>query len=359
MKRYLILLMLAGAAVAGCSTNGSEINPSLVQANVNNDKLEFAVGTANFQGTTYLNTVVSLRQASGASAVLLDTPTITGPAGFTVPAVGSAGTDAGTNRISGTPQSVPTNPYTPPPVTTFNQSGGAFSYGFAPFNSGTTGAALYPGNPPLYSQPFYIAAASKLSFYGGPPAFPFFNDGTYPSGFLGYSQGFTMFGATPVGGAYTLSVLVPAANAAPVTLTASANLNPAIVVGVPVITGVVTNGAGGLTGTITPGTGATESLVYIQDVTAGLRYTVGPIAGTAPAAFTLPNTLGPCSTRGCGATDTTPSIAAGDTYRVYAASFDYPAYESAPPISTSATPTIIGGNGQADIGVSTTTSGTY
>lgn len=211
----------------------------------------------------------------------------------------------------------------------------------------------------LYSQPFYISSTAKLSFYGGPPAFPFFNDGTFPTGFLGYSQGFTMFGTAPVAGQYTLSVVDPAGNTPAYTATANATLNPAMVLGVPAISNVVTDGKGGLSGTITPGTGSTETLVYVRDVTAGLRYTVGPIAGASATTFTLPDALGPCNTAGCGKSDTTPSIAAGDTYAVYAVSFDYPAFEAAPPISTTASPTLTGTNGQADLSVSTVTSGTY
>jgi hypothetical protein len=293
--------------------------------------------------------------------VLLDTPTITGPAGFTVPASGPPA-DAGTNHISATPQQVPTNPpAAAPPASTFGQSGGAFSYGFAPFNSSTTGAAMYPSSNPnvggnaLYTEPMYAPA---YSFYGGPPAFPFFNDGTYPADFAGYSQGFTAFAATPVSGNYSLSVLVPASNAAPVTFNATSTLNAGIVLGVPTISGVTEDGKGGLSGTVTPGSGATETLVYVRDVTQALRYTIGPITGTAAATFTLPDNLGPCNSPGCGKSDTTPSIASatattpGDTYQIYAVSFDYPAFEAAPPISTSATPTITGPNGQADLSVS-------
>lgn len=363
MRKHSIAIcaLVTGALLAGCSgvtTNGSSYSPPVTQAPLGSNVLTFAVGTANFQGTTYLNTVVSYRQPSGASAVLVDTPTITGPAGFTVPAVGSAGTDGGTNHISGTPQTAPTNPpASPPPATTFGQSGGAFSYGFAPFNSNTLGTAFYPGNPQLYAQPFYIASASKLRFYGGPPAFPFFNDGTYPAGFLGYAQGFTMFGATPVSGQYTLQVVVPAANAPPVTAQQNATLNAAIVLGVPTVSGITEDGSGGLSGTVTPGAGSSETLVYVVDTAAALYYTVGPISGTAAATFTLPNNLAPCGTPGCKGS--TGSIATGDTYSIYAVSYDYPAFESAPPNSKSATPAITGSNGQADLSVSAVTSGTY
>jgi hypothetical protein len=397
-KRFIAVSVLtAGALLAGCSgglsTNGTSYSPPVSQTNLNNNKLEFAVGTATYNGGTYLNTVVSFRQPNGNSAVLVDTPTINGPTGFTVPTAGSAGTDANTSHISGTLQTAPTNPpASPPPATTFGQSGGAFSYGFAPLNAGTTGAALYPGNPSLYFQPFYLSTSSKYSFYGGPPAYPFFNDGTYPPGFQGYPLGFTMFGAAPVAGQYSLSVVVPAANAAAQTFTASAGLNPAITVGTPTVTNITKDGSGGISGTVTPGAGATETLVYIIDCGAdstlsqvgvgptgsikcgtqaafntlsnngftamqAASYTVGPVTGTAAANWTLPNNVGPCKTPGCkGAA---PTIPTGDDYEVIAISFDYPAFEAGPPGSTSATPTITGANGQADLAVSAAAQGTY
>lgn len=361
MKRYKpLILVLAGALLAGCATNGSSISPSVTQANLNQNVLQFAVGTANYGpgGIVALNTVVTFRQPNGNSATLLNTPTITGPATFVVPSVASAGTDAGTNHISATPQQAAPSPA--PPATTFGQSGGAFSYGFAPFNSSTTGAALYPGSPPLYSQPFY-ASSGKLAFYGGPPAYPFFNDGTYPAGFLGYSQGFTMFAATPVLGTYSLSVLVPAANAPQTTLTASASLTnsaplPALT------TPTFVQNAGGASGTVTVPSDPriNETLVYVVNRTAGTYFTVGPFKRSGAFNYTLPGNLGPCGGTGCQTTSSAgATFATGNSYRVFAISYSYPAYEASAPISKSATPVITGANGQADISVSPTVVGTY
>ena len=81
-------ILVAAAILAGCSTNGASINPSVSRGNLNNDKLQLAVGTANiaFDGAIGLNVVTTFRQSNGLSAVLLDTPTITGPAGFVVTA---------------------------------------------------------------------------------------------------------------------------------------------------------------------------------------------------------------------------------------------------------------------------------
>lgn len=362
MKRTQTLsaLLFAGLLLGGCSTHGASITPSVHQANLASNTLEFAVGTANIgqTGTVGLNTVVSYRQSNGNSAVLVDTPTLTGPAGFTVPSVKSAGTDAGTNHISGSPQQ--TNPALAV-ATTFGQAGGAFSYGFAPFNSGQFGVALYPGNPPLYAQPFY--GATTLRYYGGPPAYPFFNDGTYPSGFAGYPQGFTMFNTAPVGGTYNLSVLVPASNAAAITASATATLSDLNVL--PTITSptFVDDAAGtGASGVVTIPSDPriVETLVYVYDSTSGAYYTAGPISGTGAQTYTIPGNLGACSSgAGCENTKPNPTFTTGDAIVVYAASFDYPAFEASPPGSKSANPTITGANGQADITTSSKAAFTY
>lgn len=356
MKRYLLSsTLLAGALLAGCSTNGSANIPGVTQVNLNQNKLQFAVGTANFNGTTDLNTVVTFRQPNGLSAVLVDTPTITGPAGFTVPNVSSAGTDAGTNHISGSPQQFPSTL-----KTTFGTAGGAFSYGFGPFNNAQLGAALYPGYPPLYQEPLY---APSLPYVGGPPAYPFFNDGTYPAGFEGYSQGFTAFATPPVAGSYSLSVLVPANNATPQTFTAAAalsNLTPLATIAAPTFTG---DGAGGGSGTVTVPADPriVETMVYVADENQGTFFTYGPIAGTGAQAYTIGDNLGPCGSPKCEtiAGKSTPTFAAGDTLDVYAVSYDYPAFEASPPKNTSQTPAIIGAGGQADLTASGDNQVTY
>ncbi|GAC1659490.1 MAG: hypothetical protein NVS9B12_12750 [Vulcanimicrobiaceae bacterium] len=298
MKRNLIpSILLGGIVLDSCSTNGSSNIPGVTQANLNNNTLEFAVGTANFNGSTDLNTVVSFRQPNGNSAVLVDTPTITGPAGFGVPNVASAGTDAGTNHISGSPQQI-----TPaPPATTFGTQGGAFSYGFGPYNITQSGSAKYVGNPPPYAQPFYNP---QRLYVGGPPAYPFFNDGTFPSGFLGYLQGFTAFETAPALGTYTLSVLVAASNAPSQTFTASGTLASAVPLPILPAPTFVGNGAGGGSGTVTVPADPRilETIVYVNDQTPsdvalgspGKFYTAGPLRGTGALAYAIPGNLGPC-----------------------------------------------------------------
>ena len=360
MKKRLLTTLVAGALLAGCAANGSSSTPNVTQANIANDTLQFAVGTANVGAsgnTIVLNTIVTFRQPNGNSAVLVDTPTITGPAAFVVPAVASAGTDAGTNHISGTPQTLVVSP-TPTP-TTFNQSGGAFSFGFGPFNIGSTSAARYPGNPSLYTLPFYAPAQR---FVGGPPAYPFFNDGTYPANFQGYSQGFTDFAATPVLGSYNLSVAVVAANAPSQTFSVNANLATTVALPAQPAPTFIPDGAGGGSGIVTVVPGAVEAMVYVRNVTKGTWFTAGPIKATGP--YVLPPKLGVCGGAGgtgCqnSATTQTPTLNTGDTFQVYAVSYNFPMFESSPPGNTSAAPVITGANGQADISSSPSVTLTY
>ncbi|HEV2262736.1 MAG TPA: hypothetical protein VGR69_10660 [Candidatus Rubrimentiphilum sp.] len=321
--------------------------------------MQFAVGTANIgqTGTVGLNTVATFRQTNGLSATLVNTPTITGPAGFVVPnACGSGCVDAGTNHISGTPQNI--NPNVANPVTTFGQAGGVFSYGFAPDNTGVTAAAIFT----RYSNPFY--GSPTLNYGGGPPAYPFFKDGTFPAGFTGYSQGFTMFKATPVAGTYTLTDVVATGNAGTFTFTATgtlANLTPLPALATPTF---VEDGAGGGTGTVTVPADPriVEAMVYFFNASQGTYFAVGPIKGTGAQAFALPDKLGPCTGAagaGCqnNAATQSPTFAAGDTYRIYAATYDYSMFEASPPGNTQQSPTITGAGGQADI--STSASATF
>src|ERR1700675_2243896 len=135
-----------GILLSGCTGGQIGVEPTTHVADVQNGtKLQFAVGTANYNGAQYLNTVVTYRQANGLSATLDNTPLITGPAGFTIPALSppTNNVDIGTNRISGT---APVQPGTAATPSTFGTSGGAYAYGFAPANATTTGNPNYPGN---------------------------------------------------------------------------------------------------------------------------------------------------------------------------------------------------------------------
>jgi len=307
---YKALGAAGGIAILSACTGGqSGIEPPFTAVNVQSQSsLQFRVGTANYQGTTYLNTVVTFRQPNGLSATLFNTPTITGPAGFLVPAAAvGAGTDASTNHISGTP---PTQPGTTAVATTFGQTGGAFAYGFAPANSTTAGTANFarasssssqvPGVSvtSAYTQPIYLATALKEPFLLGPPAVPDFHNPAlgYPVGFAGYDSGFTMFGVTPVVGTYAFNLTVPSntigQNSAVFDLTA------ALATAVPLAPVVAPVGSGGAGTSVTftvPAAppGATARVIYmaIRSVNAGAgvlplfyAYNVGTAATSATLA---------------------------------------------------------------------------
>lgn len=345
----------AGVAILSACTSGQAgIEPPHTAANIaGTTALQFRVGTALYSnGQTYLNTVVTFRQANGLSATLYNTPTITAPNGFVVPSVASAGTDAGTNHISGTP---PTQPGTAAVPTTFNQSGGAFAYGFAPANSTTAGGANYPqGNfAYVYSQPIYLSASARRAFLLGPPAVPDFHNGTFPAGFLGYDSGFIMFAAAPVAGTYNLQVAVPSntigQNAA--VLNASGTLTsvaPLPAEAPPVIT---STGDGGATFTVAPApAGVTHQVLYITNGSGPTVYSFD--AGAAGGVFTLSATSGPKNSSG------SPSapFATGDPINAVVVGADYDIVGNAPPVNTQETPAL---PAQTDITVSTAATLTY
>jgi hypothetical protein len=117
------------------------------------------------------------------------------------------------------------------------------------------------------------------------------------------------------------------------------------------------DGAGGGTVTFTAPAGTTESIVFILDTTAtpNVYYAIGPVNGSGAQSATLPDSLGPCGSPPCGTT----SIPTGDSYSITVVSFDYPDFEATQPGSTTQTPTVVGGAGQADLSISPATTGTY
>lgn len=369
---YRALGAAAGISIlAACTSGQSAIQPPSNQVNVQqNSVLQFRVGTVNMQGLqTYFNTVVTFRQANGLSATLYNTPTITGPAGFTVPTVqpqcgdaataggaftastfGSSnvppGTDAGTNHISGTQ---PTQPGTPAVATTFAQVGGAFAYGFAPANSTTGGVAFYPGNPSgrgfssrfgtvtdVYPQPIYCAYDSsvgttstrKRPYVLGPPAVPDFHNPSagYPAGFAGYDSGFMSFAVVPVAGNYNLTVTVPgnSPGAIAATFNATAPLNtlaPLPTLATPVV--AEPGGAGtAVTVTVAPAPApVTQQVLYVYNQTSGQFFSFNATPG---GTFTL----------------SASNFTAGDTIRAYLAGADWDIIGNAPPNNSSQTPTL-------------------
>ena len=370
MRAVSNALVAAGgiAILSACTGGQSHIEPPFTAVNVQNTStLQFRVGTANYQGTTYLNTVVTFRQPNGLSATLFNTPTITGPVGFVVagcPAASNGAApvatvvpcvDNGTNQISGTP---PTQPGTAAVVTTFNQSGGAFSYGFAPANATTSGAANYmktsttssqvPGASVTnsYTQPIYLAAAAKLPFVLGPPAVPDFHPAAlgFPAGFAGYDSGFVMFGVTPVAGAYNFNLTVPSNVIGQNSAVFNTTATMATVVPLPALPAPVLGGGAGTAITVTVGAapaGVTSRVIYVVDRQAAASPVACPSggpcffainAGTAAGTFSLGTGFQP-----------------GDRFYAYQAGANWDIVGDAPPANASTAPPL---PAQTDVTVS-------
>jgi hypothetical protein len=337
--------------LTACTSGQSAVVPPQTSVNVAAiSKLQFAVGTANIAGTAGLNTVETFRQSDGLSAVLLDTPKIAGPAGFVVPADPnvSGNVDSGTSSITGSPQVA--SGVTPTP-TTFGETGGAFAYGFAPLNSDVTGTANFGA----FELPFYVAATSQLMYILGPgnAYVANFRTGTQSPGFGGYAAGFTDFAAAPVVGSYSLTVTVPTSGLSIPPFTATAKLGSAALLPLFATPTFVSDATGGGSVTLTVPAGCVETLVFVDDMTAGLFYTF-ETKTTGTQTIAVPDAIGPITAGVAAAT-----LTSGDTVSVYAVGFDYPAIEAAPiGKNPPQTPPIAGANGQADITTSAAFSGT-
>jgi hypothetical protein len=377
-----------GLLVAGCTSGNARIEPPYQSVNPLTYKLEFGVGTANYQvvdssaptpgpdespfpppvyAITGLNTVETYRQPDGLSGTLVNSPTIIGPEGFVVqPDSGDAGVDAGTSEITSTPQTVQPGANTPP--TTFGQAGGVFAYGFLPVNSTNNALRGNNGYTP-YGQPFYTDAYSyggtdiSTVYLGGPPAYTNVETGTYPAGFLGFTQGFNSFASTVTTGTYTLETVVPTSPTKSGTLTAAATLASTALLPTYEPPTVDEDGTGGATFTVSVPAGVTETLLDVVDFGGGtcqgayappIYYTVvDHTTGPATATITLPDDVGPVPPTGG---TPFPTLCPGDAYVVSEVGVDYPAYEAGPGQSnsngSSETPTLVGATGQADITVS-------
>lgn len=398
-KLALILSLTFGLALAGCSQQGaqSSLEPKTTTCSPTNVTLQWAVGTANIAGTaTGLNTMVTLRQNAGGSctagaSVLDNAPTITGPAGFAVPATADAGTDGGTNKISG---NLVTNLLAPPALTTFDNAasgqgyGLASGYGFLPAVQ-TTSLGTPSFSP--YMLPFY--SGTQMQYIGGPPAFvppadgggthTSTRDGTFPNGYLGYVLGFVDFAAAPVAGSYGLSVVIPTgiSTSSGASGTATVSGSASITHAAPLAAWAagptfVSNGTGG--GTITTnfagGAGLTEEYIELVDNgpdggnDTSSACTTSPLSVSYPiyytfkvtpgaATVTVPNNIGPAQpgkTQGhtlCTAADNagtaTPN---GDMVTTYGFAVDYSLFSTAYPQSNgNPAPTFTLNAGQADV----------
>ncbi|MBD5633457.1 MAG: hypothetical protein IAI49_03160 [Candidatus Eremiobacteraeota bacterium] len=342
-----------------------------------------------------LNTVVTLRQNTGSSvgtSVLSNAPTITGPTGFKIPGAAAAPDaygDAGTNHISGF---IPTSLASPPPQTTFDPDADgaqgnylASSWGFFPgvvANSGDT-PSLTPGAMPFYSANNSVLAGAPLEYIGGPPAFQppghtSTQDGTFPSGYAGYTLGIADFQTVPVSGTYALNVVIPTGVNTSTgvssfgTKTASSTIAAGTVLPAwTVAPTFVPDGTGG--GTITTnfagGGGVTEE--FIELVNDGPSSCAGSGSGpyyytfevtSGTATVTVPDNIGPalpghaqphtfCTAAENGAT------AGEDSWSVYGFAVDYPLLEAGFPASTGVAAPAIKTGTQDDITTSAASAG--
>ncbi len=401
-------LVIACTFLAACG--GGAVEPA-VTAVVNPvspsySHLQFVVGTANIAGTPGLNTMVTLRQANGLSAVGYSTPTIAWDGNFVnSPAASLDGPtpniDDGTKHISGTLAAALGSSA---PVSTFGQgagSWGAFGYGLYPANSGAgnvNSTIVYPCLP-VYSAyaagysgfPVANACSSGAYFIGGPPAFPEIQNGSGNAGQLGATLGFTPFlGLQPAPNTatgvakFSLTLQVPtgfSGNTATFgQLAATATLSAFTPLGTFATPTFTPDNAGGGTFAYALPSGVSEAYLFLVNLgpdgtgsTPNCNYGSPPyyytihVTRSSGSSATLPDNLGPAPAVGTlGANESTATLCSSaqnsaidgpgtsaDQYIVYATGFDYPAYASSYPNSNgNATPAIAGPNGQADITIS-------
>ncbi|MEA2665363.1 MAG: hypothetical protein QOI11_2307, partial [Candidatus Eremiobacteraeota bacterium] len=326
-------------------------------------KLQLAVGTANVAGTPGLNVVATYRQANGASAVLVNTPKLTGP--FTLPAAAApsgfyaggegglfnqgdpqATADAGPSAdevsgryIGGTAQTQASNPNQGLP-TTLGSSGGVFGNGFFPGNYTSSGNP-YSYNP--FYQPFYAGndGTPDTAFLsaGGPPVFDpnrdggGTQDGSFSTPIKGISLGLNVFaGVTPGAGQYNLQVTIPTAGfpvvSAPAATLSSTALLPAAATPVVSFNG---DGSGRVSYVLPAGVaGAYVQLVDLNYCNGGspVPYTFWVTASGSQA---IPNTLGPkgrsggpaICTAAMNSTSSGGSVTTGDPVQAVLIGFDY------------------------------------
>lgn len=307
--RAILALGAAGILLAACSQANSG-PPTLHTVNPgssNYSKLQFAVGTANLDGTIAVNVVSTLRQPSGMSAVLVDSPSITlpfnltgqtasqdssgSPDGYsTAFSTGPSPSEIGGDALTSTPQTMhlgaPVCPTVGPGcttanVSTFGLSGGVFGMGLQPANN-TINSTAYQYTP--YPQPIFApASAEAFSPWGGPPAFDDSANGmgtrdglhNLGAGLLGWNDGITIFQFTGIAqtgtgsmtGQYTMNVVIPTGGSSTATVSANANLNGATVL--PAIAAppaLTEDGNGGGSFSVSLPAGATEGYVTVVDL---------------------------------------------------------------------------------------------
>lgn len=364
LSKRPFLWAVAGALALSACTAGQTGPPPVTSVNPSSaGKLQFAVGTANVAGTPGLNVVATYRQANGSSAVLVNTPKLTGP--FTLPAAtppsgfygggasglfnqgdpqatadtGPSADEVSGHYIGGTAQTAASNPNQGVP-TTLGSSGGVFGNGFFPGNYTSSGNP-YSYNP--YYQPFYAGddTTPDTTFLpvGGPPVFDpnrdggGTQDGSFNTPIKGISLGLSVFaGVTPGAGQYNLQVTIPTAGFPVVTAPAATLSSTALLpdAATPVVT-FNGDGSGAVSYVLPAGVvGAYVQLVDLNYCNGGspVPYTFWV---TSSGSQSIPNTLGPKGRSGgpaiCTAamndTSSGGSVTTGDPVQAVLIGFDY------------------------------------
>jgi hypothetical protein len=373
---HITLGIAASITLAACGANPNSPTAPSNPAPISQNVLQFAVGTANLEGTaTALNVVTTYRQPAGSyapgnSGALLDSVTLSnlgvvpGPAGASTgyDPLATAPTGPATGDIGGTSlNSSSQNPGTTN-VTTFGQSGGAFGLGIEPFNAigpASAQGSTFPGtiNSPFQVAPYPVPLIDTLAGdpnefipWGGPPAFVLPNSGgyspvgnqLYPGGTAGVSEGIdVLYGIAPVAGhQYSLTVSVPANTG---TSTQTANATPMSVVSLPTpvsptftYTGNGTSTGGGTFAGFAVAAPAIEAYVQVTDYGQDASSTAGSCNGAsarAPYVYTIETTGAPAALGPNLAPGGAPSVCPGDDVVIQVITFNYYAYESSYPNS--------------------------
>ena len=385
------IAVLSIATIAGCGGGAASEPPQTSYDPAATSKLQFVVGIATLssdhgQKVAYgFNEVETLRQSNGLSGTLYNVPMIIGPTSFDIltstetgQGVQDAGSDYGTNHITGGTLNQPT--WLGPQHGQKVPTSGAFGYGLCACNSD---AGPINGTSPLYQaylQPIY--GDDLEQWYGGPPAFPQAGPQLVALGWYGYSLGFTDFAVQPVLGTYSLYAAVPPAYNTPQNPTPSPNPNgtptpaPGILAAATELTSLRAlpvfdtpsfspdhRGGGGIS--VRVPARAREAMVVVRAVAGGNGdcalahiydsfYTL-VTHGRGTQKLVLADDLGPLTQSG----KKTSTICSGESYDIYAAAVDYPAYEASYPNDLHQLPLIKGRNGQADVSTSDKLSGIY
>jgi hypothetical protein len=355
-KARVAVLSLVTVCVSACTSGQVGTYPVTHTNPTATGKLQFSVGWATQYPTNPaqpslagygLNFVETFRQSDGRSAVLSDSVEID------VPATLSA-------QLAN---------YGQLPNLTFGTTVEAFGAGL---NSGsfTTPGAYAPlvgtGGPPAFPAPGDSTSLTQEfseGYYASFPIVPITNADSVGPSLASAQQIFP--------GRYTLNVTIPTGQTSTELASASATLG-----GTPLPPyqppSVAADGNGGALVTIAVPAGVTETLVTIVGTACQTQTTSGSaspapvttrnetytlvshVAGPGTDRLSLPDFITPVGGLGtfeslCPAADYAPT---GGGYQVYAVGFDYPAFESVYPQSSSQTPTIVGTAGQADLTIS-------